>query len=218
MNSPFNISNDPVDQRLVAGLCKICLAIRSNAWQGAKQLGLTPTQGQILTLLQDKNGEPARLTEVAEGLAITPATASDTVSALVEKQLVKKTKAPDDARAIAIALTEKGEREAINATSWPDFLLNATQDLSLTEQENVLRGLIKIVRSLQENGDIPAMRMCVTCRFFHPNVYDDSDRPHHCAFVDAPFGDRHLRLDCPEQELADSDTRQRTWNAFTQGG
>jgi len=218
MNNPFNISNDPVDQRLVAGLCKICLAIRSNAWQGAKQLGLTPTQGQILTLLQDKHGEPARLTEVAQGLAITPATASDTVSALVEKQLVKKTKAPDDARAIGIALTEKGEREAINATSWPDFLLNATQDLSLTEQENVLRGLIKIVRSLQENGDIPAMRMCVTCRFFHPNVYDDSDRPHHCTFVDAPFGDRHLRLDCPEQELADSDTRQRTWNAFTQGG
>jgi DNA-binding MarR family transcriptional regulator len=178
---------------------------------------LTPTQGQILTLLQEKNGVPARLTEVAEGLAITAATASDTVTALVEKQLVKKTKAPDDARAVAIALTEKGEREAANATAWPDFLLNATQDLSLTEQENVLRGLIKIVRSLQERGEIPVPRMCVTCRFFHPNVYADSDRPHHCAFVDAPFGDRHLRLDCPEHEMADSESRERTWHRFTQG-
>lgn len=214
MNSPFSISSDPIDQRMVAGLCKICLAIRSNAWQGAKQLGLTPTQGQILILLQEKNGVPARLTEVAQGLAITPATASDTVSALVEKELVKKTKAPDDARAIAIALTEKGEREATNATSWPDFLLKATQDLSLTEQESVLRGLMKIVRSLQENGDIPVTRMCVTCRFFHPNVYEDSDRPHHCAFVDAPFGDRHLRLDCPDHETADTESRQRNWERF----
>lgn len=49
MNNPFNISSNPVDQRLVAGLSKSCLAIRSNAWQGAKQIGLTPTQGKILT-------------------------------------------------------------------------------------------------------------------------------------------------------------------------
>jgi hypothetical protein len=40
--------------------------------------------------------------------------------------------------------------------------------------------------------------MCATCVFFRPDVHDDPERPHHCAFVDAPFGDRQLRLDCDD--------------------
>jgi len=28
---------------------------------------------------------------------------------------------------------------------------------------------------------------CVTCQFFQPNRYPESDRPHHCALVNAPF-------------------------------
>lgn len=214
MSNPFNISSDPVEQRVVAGLCKLSLAIKSNAWQDAKQSGLTPTQGQILSLLHARNGTPARLGEVASGLAVTPATASDAVAALVEKQLVVKTRAPDDARAVAIALTEAGQREAASTASWPDFLLEATHDLSLGEREVFLRGLIKIVRSLQESGHIPVARMCVTCRYFHPNVYANLDRPHHCALVDAPFGDRHLRLDCPEHEAAAPEVAERAWECF----
>jgi hypothetical protein len=42
--------------------------------------------------------------------------------------------------------------------------------------------------------------MCVTCRYFRPHVHSDPERPHHCAFVDAPFGDRALRLDCRDHE------------------
>jgi len=32
--------------------------------------------------------------------------------------------------------------------------------------------------------------------------------------VDAPFGDRHLRLDCPEHAPADADTRAAAWARF----
>jgi hypothetical protein len=75
---------------------------------------------------------------------------------------------------------------------------------------------------LQERGAIPVAKMCVTCRYFRPNVHPDPERPHHCAFVDAPFGDRSLRLDCPDQEPAPSKERSRLWKAFlvrpTQGG
>jgi hypothetical protein len=46
--------------------------------------------------------------------------------------------------------------------------------------------------------------MCVYCRFFRPYAHpDDPEQPHHCAFVNAPFGDRALRVDCPEYEDAD---------------
>jgi len=70
-----------------------------------------------------------------------------------------------------------------------------------------------MIAALQEQGRIPVARMCPTCRFFRPNVHDDPERPHHCAFVDAPFGDRSVRIDCPDHEPAASSRRPETIRA-----
>lgn len=197
-SNPFDRFNEPLNQRVMVGLAKIGLALKSRAWQDAGIRGLTPTQGQILSLLQAKGKLPMRLSAVADGLAVTPATASDAVATLIGKGLVKKSRAVDDARAIALTLTPKGQREADRVANWSDFLLSAIDELSPQEQEVFLQGLVKMIRKLQEQGEIPISQMCVTCRFFRPNVYSGSDRPHHCAFVDAPFGNRDLRLECPD--------------------
>lgn len=198
VENPFDRENDSLELRVTQGLAKIGLALKSQAWQGAEFQGLTPTQGQILVLLRTQPKTDMRLSTVARGLAITPATASDAVTTLVEKGLVQKGKAADDGRAIAITLTPKGRQEADRAASWPDFLLGAVEALSAEEQAVFLRGLIKMIQRLQERGQIPVASMCVTCQYFRPHVYKDAQRPHHCAFVDAPFGDRDLRLDCPD--------------------
>lgn len=72
------------------------------------------------------------------------------------------------------------------------------RDRPSEEQTIFFKGLTTIIHQLQEDQKIPVSRMCVTCHYFNPNVYDDRDRPHHCNLVDAPFGDGDLRLDCPE--------------------
>ncbi|MGF1459014.1 MAG: MarR family winged helix-turn-helix transcriptional regulator [Leptolyngbyaceae cyanobacterium] len=198
LNNPFDTLNEPISQRMVTGLAKICTALRSQAWQGAESQGLTPTQGQILALLRSVAGEGMRLSAIAEGLATSPATASDAVSSLVKKGLVSRERAVDDRRAIAIRLTAEGLQQAKQAASWPDFLLDAVNALSLEEQTIFFKGLTTIIRELQEQNKIPVAKMCVTCHYFDPHVYDDPARPHHCKLVDAPFGDRDLRLDCPE--------------------
>ena len=69
------------------------------------------------------------------------------------------------------------------------------------EQEQFYRSAIKMIRGLQESGTLPISRMCVRCRYFDPFRYPDSPTPHHCHLVGAPFADRHLRIDCPEQEF-----------------
>ncbi|NEQ63108.1 MAG: winged helix-turn-helix transcriptional regulator [Moorea sp. SIO4A1] len=215
MTNPFDTSKNAVGHKVIAGLAKISLALKSKAWQDAGLQGLTPTQGQILALLRSRSLSPMRLSEIADGLAVKPATASDAVAVLVEKGLVKKGKAPDDRRAIAITLTAKGQQQADNAASWPDFLLTAVDQLSEEETDVFFRGLIKMVRALQERGQIPVSKMCVTCRFFRANIYSDSDRPHHCALVDAPFGDRHLRLECPEHLAASPEACTEQWQSFS---
>ncbi|NEZ56105.1 MarR family transcriptional regulator [Leptolyngbyaceae cyanobacterium CCMR0082] len=200
MDNPFDTINEPIGQRVITGLSKIGIALRSQSWQGAEAQGLTPTQGQILALLQSSPKRGIRLSTIAKGLATSAATASDAVSSLVKKGLVSREKATDDRRAIAIRLTPKGQKQAEKAASWPDFLLSAVTELSEEEQTIFFRGLTKMIQKLQSQGKIPPSRMCVTCEYFRANVYEDADRPHHCMLVDAPFGDRDLRLDCPEHQ------------------
>jgi DNA-binding MarR family transcriptional regulator len=191
-------------QHIATGLHKISLAIRSHTWQKAGQHGLTPTQAQILILLETRETQGAKTTisDAAEALAVTIATASDATAALRAKHLVAKQRGARDARTVFLHLTGQGKRAARRAALWSDFLFEAAQALSPEEQAVFLRALIKMIRHLQEHGQIPVSRMCVTCRFFRPNVHADPERPHHCDFVDAPFGDRHLRLECPDHEAA----------------
>ncbi|MDJ0729055.1 MAG: MarR family winged helix-turn-helix transcriptional regulator [Crocosphaera sp.] len=191
-------SNEAVKNKVVTGLTKIGMAIKSHAWQDAELQNLTPTQGQVLSLLRSRRNVGLRLSEIAEGLGITSATASETVKALVDKQLVKKGKAEDDGRAIAIKMTQKGEAKADSIASLPYFLLNALDELSSEEQDVFYYGLTKILRKLQENHEIPVLRMCVTCHFFEENVNLESDEPHYCKLVEEFFGDRNLKIDCPE--------------------
>jgi DNA-binding MarR family transcriptional regulator len=187
---------DPIGPRVVTGLAKIGLATRHHAWSASR--GLTPSQGQILAMLRAHPQRSMRVTQLAAAMAVTAPTASVAVAALEQKGLVQKARAGDDARARAISLTEEGEREAVRAANWSDFLLSAVDELTPQEQTAFFRALVKIIITLQQRGEIPVSRMCATCTHFRPNVSADPERAHHCAFVDAPLGDRSLRLDCPD--------------------
>ena len=211
---PLKDANDPPSMQLVTGLAKIGMVLRSRAWKRAGADRLTPTQAQVIAVLRREAGG-LRLSDVAARLGVTPATASDAVSSLVEKGFLKRRSAPEDGRAVALVLTPSGRKQADRIAEWPDFLTNAVDTLSPNEQAAFLRALVKMIRALQEAGDIPIQRMCVTCRFFRPNAHADPANPHHCAFVDAPFGDRGLRLDCGDHEPAPAADLAALWKTFT---
>jgi DNA-binding MarR family transcriptional regulator len=213
-SNPFDASSE-IEQHILIGLEKIGLALKSQSWHDAEQQGLTPTQGQILALLIDKGKAGMRLSAVAKHLAVTSATASDAVTSLVEKGLVQKTRSPQDGRAIAITLTAQGQQAATQVASWSNFLLTTVDELSQAEQVIFLRGLIKIIRKLQQQGQISVAKMCVNCQFFQPNRYPNSERPHHCALVDAPFADGNLRINCAEQVAAEPETVEQNWTRYT---
>ena len=79
--------------------------------------------------------------------------------------------------------------------------------------DGFLLGLVKMIRTLQEAGQIPTNRMCVTCTHFRPNVYN-TETPHHCALLNSPLANRDLRLDCGEHVEANKDYRAETWKRF----
>jgi DNA-binding MarR family transcriptional regulator len=202
-------------QRTAQGLAKIAMVMRHDAWSQAGPHGLTPTQAQVISLLTSRPKDSVTgLNDVAQALAITPATASDAVAALVRKGLVRK---KQRGRRIALTLTTTGRQLARRLTEWPDFLLQAIDQLNEVEQAVFLRALIKMIRALQNDGRIPVQRMCVECRFFQPHAYPDPARPHHCHFVDAPFGDGGLMIHCPDHEPIDPASRDAVYQLFING-
>lgn len=211
----FDDISEPLETRVATGFEKVSTALRSQAWRGAGPDNLTPTQGRVLALLLDEDAG-VRLATLAQALAVSGPTASDALGALVAKGLVDRGADPTDRRAAAFRLTDAGREAAERSAGWPDFLVDAVNTLTREEKAQLYGGLIKIIRSIQDAGAISVQRMCVSCRFFQPNVRpDDPARPHVCGLVGAPFGDGHLRLDCREHELADEDLRQDLWRRYT---
>ena len=198
---------------VATGLAKIGLVARHHAWQERRGTSLSPTQGQILAVLRAR--EPLTVGELARALGVSSPTVSDSLAALVRKGLARKQPSPRHPRAVAAGLTEAGRGAAERSAAWPDVLLGAVDSLEPAEQAVFLRALTKMIRELQEQGQIPVQRMCGSCHFFRPHVHDDGERPHHCAFVDAPFGDRELRLECVDHQPLPAPEAAAVWRAFT---
>lgn len=175
---------------------RLGLVLRSQAWERGARRGLTPTQGQILLIL-DRAGQSLRLNQVSTTLGVTAATASNAMSALVAKGLVSKVTDTEDRRALRLTLTAEGHRAANDAASWTEVVSKAVGALQPAEQGAFLRGIVRLLHQLQSSDEIAPQRMCVSCRHFKPRVRE-GNAPHQCTFYNISLAERDLRVDCAD--------------------
>ncbi len=195
------------NDHIAIAFAKIGAFLRTQQWRAAERHGLTPTQIQILLVLNARGA--VRISALAPELGITQPTVSDAVAALVKKGLANRESDPDDRRAVQLNLTRAGKNLAAELDGCPPALDDALEALVEDHRSGLLRHLSLAVAGLQRSNAIPVQHMCVTCRFFRPHAHHDEAQPHHCAFVNAPFGDVQLRLECGDYEAAqeaDADT------------
>ncbi|MCA9632233.1 MAG: winged helix-turn-helix transcriptional regulator [Myxococcales bacterium] len=207
----FDEHSEPIESRIATGLHKLGLAMKQQDWQQANQAGLSATQGQILAALVGEG--PLTGSELSKRLGVTLPTVSDSVKVLAAKQLLVKKPDPRHPRASLLEPTKQGAALGKSARSWPEFMAEAVGELSNEERSVFLSGVVKMIRQLQERGQVPLSGMCVTCTHFRPHVRQGKT-PHHCALVDAPLAADQLRLDCPDQELAPESQREEAWRRF----
>jgi len=212
MNHSLEQTDLPLVEKLGHVMNRINVAMRADSWDASSSHGLNPTQGQIVMLL-GRQSVVLRLSQIADELAVSAPTVSDSIRSLVEKGWVKKEIAKDDGRAIAVSLTASGKRlnEKLDLTG--DTIGLVLSRLPESEQIQLYKTLVRVVSELQSVGRIPVSRMCVTCRYFRPNVHEDTKRPHHCALVNEAFGNPTLRADCPEHEVADEPLAIQNWES-----
>ncbi|SFK05446.1 MarR family winged helix-turn-helix transcriptional regulator [Methylocapsa palsarum] len=213
--TPFDALSTPVYRRLREGLDRIGAAMRADQWGLAEDSGLSPTQAHVLAFVAGRGAKGMRVRSIAEHLGVAQPTATESIAALVRKGLLTKASDPDDARAASIQITGAGQEIVRGIGLAMTSTERALETLSSKEQTMLLHLVIKTIRALQIAGAIPPQRVCISCRYFRANVHDDAELPHHCAYVDAPFGGRHLRLDCNEHGEADQGALDQAWKAFS---
>ena len=189
---------EPLDRRLADGLTRLAAVARQLDWQAAASAGLSPTQADILRFVASRP-EGARLTAAAAHIGVRKATASEAVTTLETKSLLRKQADASDGRAVALKATVTGARIA---REWPASFGPVVEGLTNNQREILLALVIKMIRQLQLRELIAPQRTCVTCRHFRENVAPGTASPHFCAFVGATMAERHLRVDCPEHESA----------------
>ena len=213
METPKNAHS--VNSRIREGLSRVAAALRADEWERAKILGLNPTQLAILVLLEGRV-DGLGVKEIAAHLGVSQPTATDSINALEKKGHVEKRTGLTDGRSVSVRLSTKGVT-LLSQDTESGMIGSAIGALGDAAQETLLVTLVTMIRGLQEEKSIPLQRMCVTCRYFYAFAHRESDKPHHCHFVDAPFGQRELRVDCREHEQADPTSRAATWDAFQAG-
>ena len=204
----------PMGQAIASALRRLAELTHTSYWDQWGAQGLTNTQRKVLQHLAGQRGDVA-VANVAKDLGLTPATADDSILVLENRKLVTRRVSHVNGQALAVKLSSEGRRCMTAMSKLPDPLRAALECLDPGEQESFYRSSMKMIRTLQEGGLIPVSRMCVRCQYFDPYRYPDSATPHHCHLVSAPFGDRHLRLDCTEQALASPDVQDALWVRFT---
>jgi hypothetical protein len=103
---------------------------------------------------------------------------------------------------VSVTITDRGRAQAPELMHWASDLLSELRFLNEAGQRQLLQVVTGQIRRLQEQGQIPVVKMCLTCRFFEGYAHPGAADPHHCRLVDAAFGHQLLRLRCPEQEPA----------------
>ncbi|MEM7023999.1 MAG: MarR family transcriptional regulator [Pseudomonadota bacterium] len=208
----FDDISTPAPQRIADALERIGTAARGAVRAETMARGLNPTQAALLNLIRGRG--PLSVGDTARALGLRQPTVSDSADALATKGLLERRPGPHDRRAKVLTLTPKGQAEAASLSSPPAPIVRAATQIKDDQQDALLRSLVVMIRTLQLSGAIAPQRMCVTCHHFRPNPAENTRLPYFCSLVGAPFGDRHLRVDCPEHEAASDDEAEVAWRRF----
>ena len=191
-------------RQVAEGIQQLAAALRADLGRAASRAGISSAQSRVLELLRSAP-DGMRLGEIALRLGVTAASASDTVAGLSVRRLVVRRRDPEDGRAYRFLARDArrqptGERSEDNPTL--AALENAVATLPPGDRASLQRSIVRLILELQDRRLIPLARACVSCRFFRPRVHASPEAPHHCDYVDRPFGDDALRVLCPEFSLA----------------
>jgi DNA-binding MarR family transcriptional regulator len=141
---------------------------------GSRSDALNPTQAAALRYLARANRFSRSPSQVADYLAATRGTVSQTLKSLARKGLIDETPSPGDGRSVSYALTRTGAEALTGDTE----LLAALKDIDEAARRGLAEGTTALLRRMVARTGNRGFGLCRRCR--HHRV--DGDR-RHCALL-----------------------------------
>jgi DNA-binding MarR family transcriptional regulator len=166
-------------------------------WDRAKQHGLTPIQLQVFLFVAYHPPSKTKVSLLAGEFFVSKASISDTVKALLGKELLQKISEPEDGRSYSLRLTTRGRKLCRQLDSVGQEFLPAIAGLEEKQQDALYRSLLSILNSLVDTNVITNQRICFTCRH-----YEEGAASRRCTLLNKDLTVAALRVDCPEHQSA----------------
>jgi DNA-binding MarR family transcriptional regulator len=192
---------ESLPHRRAAGLARVAVAMHLAADDPAAGLERTLAQQQLLLLLSQRR-DGYTLSDLAADVAMTAPATESSIATLVREGLVVLRPVAGSPGDALVTITGRGRAQTPELLHWAADLLAELRNLDEIGQRQLLHVVTGHIRRLQQQGQIPVVKMCISCRFFDGYAHPGTVDPHHCRLVDAAFGHQLLRLRCPEQEPA----------------
>ena len=184
--------------KVLSALDRVGHARRAHRQATATDLGLSPLQADLLTMLSRTPPPDPLVGLLAIELEIAQPTVSDALASLDRKGLVQRVPDPADRRRTTVALTKDGHRTAAEVHRRDAAFADAIASLPTDRQEATLESLLELIAQLVEHELVTVARTCLTCQFHRAT----DDRRHHCDLLELDLPPAELRTDCPDHEPA----------------
>jgi len=197
VSSIFNLEEQQkeISNKVIIGLERISEVFRSQLWEYAKSLGLSPIQIRILIFIAYHKSELCNVSYLAQEFNVTKPTISDAIKVLAIKKYITKKKSEQDARSYAVTLTKKGKELVVKTENFTNPIKKQLEKVGDTQLNALYSALNQVIFHLHQSDIIKVQRDCLSCRFF-----EISDTIKKCNYLKQSFTNNDLRLDCPEFE------------------
>jgi DNA-binding MarR family transcriptional regulator len=172
-------------------------AVKNMFWDKSRLEHLTPAQVKSLLFINYTRKDAITIGNVARYLTCTPATASGVIDSLEKKNLIFRSRDPEDRRRVHITLTPEGERVVGDIENIGDEIEQIVREFDPAEQQILEHLLHKISRKLMERGLIFTGDICTDCCFFKRNSHLGELKPHYCENLHIMLSEEEICKECP---------------------
>jgi len=172
-------------------------AVKNLFWDKSRLEHLTPAQVKSLLFINYTRKDAITIGSVARYLTCTPATASGVIDSLEKKNLIMRSRDPEDRRRVHITLTPEGERVVGDIEDIGEEIEQIVREFDPAEQQILVQLLHKISQKLMERGLIFTGDICTDCCFFKRNRHLGELKPHYCENLHIMLSEEEICKECP---------------------
>ncbi len=172
-------------------------AVKNLFWDKSRLEHLTPAQVKSLLFINYTRKDAITIGNVARYLTCTPATASGVIDSLEKKNLIMRSRDPEDRRKVHISLTPEGERVVGDIENIGEEIEQIVREFDPAEQQILVQLLHKISQKLMERGLVFSGDICTDCCFFKRNSHLGELKPHYCENLHILLSEEEICKECP---------------------